>query len=73
MWYAAFGFTICLIVGTCTSFIWGKQKYVDPKLLSPITKLWIHQIDHIHEVVKMDEKSLKCQEDGMRNLLPKEE
>ncbi|GFS54763.1 putative sodium-dependent multivitamin transporter, partial [Nephila pilipes] len=49
MWYAGFGFSVCFIVGICTSFVWGKQKYVDPKLLSPITRLWIPQTDHLPE------------------------
>lgn len=68
MWYAGFGFSICMIVGSCTSLVWGKKKYVDLKLLSPITKIWIRETDHIPEVLKMDENTQKCEEDGMSNF-----
>ncbi|GFR09668.1 putative sodium-dependent multivitamin transporter [Trichonephila clavata] len=36
MWYAGFGYITCIVVGFCSSLIWGERSYVNPILLSPI-------------------------------------
>ncbi|GFS65032.1 hypothetical protein NPIL_408421, partial [Nephila pilipes] len=39
-----------------------KKEYVNPILLSPITKFWIHEKEPIPEVTQMTERTYNFQE-----------
>ncbi|GFY76822.1 sodium-dependent multivitamin transporter, partial [Trichonephila inaurata madagascariensis] len=49
MWYAGVGFFTCFVVGLSASAICGKKEYVNSALLSPVTRFWIAEKDHIPE------------------------
>ncbi|XP_015916103.1 putative sodium-dependent multivitamin transporter [Parasteatoda tepidariorum] len=55
MWYAALGWFTCMIVGLSASFIFGKEKAVDPVLLSPVVSSWSSKKSHEAEEFDLTE------------------
>ncbi|GFR33991.1 putative sodium-dependent multivitamin transporter [Trichonephila clavata] len=57
MWYAGMGFFTCFVIGLFASAICGKKEYVSSTLLSPVTRFWITEKDHIPEIIQMTQSS----------------
>ncbi|KAF8788896.1 putative sodium-dependent multivitamin like protein [Argiope bruennichi] len=55
MWYAGFGYIVCIVVGYSTSLICGKRRYVNPVLLSPFVQSKSSIKEPISEVLQLDE------------------
>ncbi|KAG8179664.1 hypothetical protein JTE90_017803 [Oedothorax gibbosus] len=55
MWYAGFGWTICVVVGLLASVISGRSEPVDSVLLSPLVTFRSSKKQSLAEVLQMDE------------------
>ncbi|GFY47356.1 putative sodium-dependent multivitamin transporter [Trichonephila inaurata madagascariensis] len=57
MWFAGVGFFTCFVVGLFASAICGKKEHVNSALLSPVTRFWISEKDHIPEIIQLTQSS----------------